>query len=91
VAQWQDEHFIICKDTHVEIHIRILSLKVGQDNGPYCQCFMETCTGDLVIACTTKYYQEKNERFNMEEWENIFTLLQWANQYDAMNEWYKLI
>ena len=35
----------------------------------------------------------KEERFNMEEWENIFTLLQWADdwyidhdQYDY-NEW----
>ena len=37
---------------------------------------------------------KKEERFNMEEWENIFTLLQWAGdwyiddgQYDTINEY----
>jgi hypothetical protein len=32
-----------------------------------CQCFMETCTGDLAKESTNKSYQEKDERFNMEE------------------------
>jgi hypothetical protein len=30
-----------------------------------CQCFMETCTGDLAKAYTNKSYQEKKERYNM--------------------------
>jgi hypothetical protein len=30
-----------------------------------CQCFMETCTGDLAKAYTNKAYQEKEERYNM--------------------------
>ena len=59
---------------------------------------METYTGDLAKACTNKAYQEKEEKFNMEEWENIFTLLQWIDdwyidhdQNDTMNEWNTLI
>jgi hypothetical protein len=30
-----------------------------------CQCFMETCTGDLAKAYTNKAYQEKEERYTM--------------------------
>jgi hypothetical protein len=30
-----------------------------------CQCFMETCTGDLAKAYTNKAYQEKEERYHM--------------------------
>ena len=63
-----------------------------------CQCFIETYTGGLAKVSINKHYQEKYERFNMEEWENIFTLLQWVDdwyidhdQYDTMNEWNTLI
>ena len=59
---------------------------------------METYTGYLAKDCTKKSYQEKEKRYNMEEWENIFTLLQWVDdwhidhdQYDPMNEWNTLI
>jgi hypothetical protein len=30
-----------------------------------CQCFMETCTGDLAKSYTSKAYQEKEERYTM--------------------------
>jgi hypothetical protein len=30
-----------------------------------CQCFMETCIGDLAKAYTNKAYQEKEERYNI--------------------------
>jgi hypothetical protein len=59
MSMWMDGRMSILK--YVEIYIRILSLKVGQHNGTHCQCFMETYTGDLVIAYTNKAYQEKDE------------------------------
>jgi hypothetical protein len=31
------------------------------------QCFIKTCTGDLAKENKDKSYQEKYERFNMEE------------------------
>jgi hypothetical protein len=42
---------------------------------------MESSTGYLAKENKNKYYQVKDERFNMEEWENISTLLQWYDQY----------
>jgi hypothetical protein len=32
-----------------------------------CQCFMESSTGYLAKENKNKYYQVKDERFNMEE------------------------
>ena len=58
---------------------------------------METCTRYLDKAYK-QILSRKEETLNMEEWENIFTLLQWDDdwyidhdQYDTMNEWNALI
>ena len=56
-------------------------------NYSLCQYFIETWTWNLAKTNTNKAYQERDDRFNMEEWKNIFTLLQWDDQW--MNDWYK--
>jgi hypothetical protein len=53
-------HEVFFSNQGFEIYIRFKGWKK-------CQCFMETCTRDLAKANTNKAYQEKEERFNMEE------------------------
>ena len=53
--------------SRVSGHISLVNLKwlaKGVLIG-FCQCFMETYTGDLAKACTNKTYQEKEERYTM--------------------------